>query len=271
LPHISFSELKTWDECPFKRKLVYQDKIKLFTANEYTIFGTSVHETCEKSLLKEIREEECGEYFQRSFKNAIEEATVQASNSRIITEETSKEENKSPFNETLVSQMLDQGKAIFAELFPAIKKYMGEYEVISSEEDLMELIQEDYNFKGFIDLVLKTSDGKYHIIDFKTCSWGWDIQKKSAPMTTYQLTYYKQFFAKKHNIPLEDIETHFCLLKRTAKKNRVEFFRVSSGKKKIENANNLLTKAICSIKNNKHIKNRLSCKGCEFYKTQHCT
>ena len=75
----------------------------------------------------------------------------------------------------------------------------------------------------------------------------------------------------KHNIPLDNIETHFCLLKRTAKKNKVEFVKVSSGKKKIENANNLLTKAICSIKDSKHIKNRLSCKGCEFYKTEHCT
>lgn len=271
MAHISFSELKTWNDCPFKRKLIYQDKIKVFTANEYTIFGTSVHETCEKSLLKEIREEECGDYFQRSFKNAIEEATTQASNARIITEEASKEENKSPFNETLVSQMVEQGKAIFEELFPAIKSYLGEYEVVSSEEDLMLPIVDDYNFKGFIDLVLKTPDGKYHIIDFKTCSWGWDMEKKSSPMTTYQLTYYKEFFAKKHNISLDDIETHFCLLKRTAKKNRVEFFRVSSGKKKIENANNLLTKAICSIKDSKHIKNRLSCKGCEFYKTEYCT
>ena len=32
-------------------------------------------------------------------------------------------------------------------------------------------------FKGFIDLVVKTPDGKYHIIDWKTCSWGWDAQR----------------------------------------------------------------------------------------------
>lgn len=258
MPHISFSELKTWDECPFKRKLIYQDKIKVFSSNEYTIFGTSVHETCEKSLLKEIKEEQCGDYFETNFKAAIEEAKVQTS-----------------INETLVSQMVTQGKAIFEDLFPAIKDYLGEYEVISSEEDLMQpissVLPDEYNFKGFIDLVLKTPDGKYHIIDFKTCSWGWDIQKKTAPMTTYQLTYYKDFFSQKHNIPLANIETHFCLLKRTSKKNKVEFFKVSSGKKKIENANNLLTKAIFSIKSNKHLKNRLSCKGCEFYKTPHCT
>ena len=254
MSHISFSELKTWNDCPYKRKLIYEDKIKVFIANEYTIFGTSIHKTCEKSLLKEIKEEECGDYFEANFKSAIEEAKVQTS-----------------FNQDLVQDMVVQGKAIFEDLFQSIKEYLGEYEVVSSEEELMQLYSDDYNFKGFIDLVVKTTDGKYHVIDFKTCSWGWDIEKKTSPMTTYQLTYYKEFYAQKHNLPLEQIETHFCLLKRTAKKNRVEFFKVSSGKKKIENANNLLTKAICSIKDSKHIKNRLSCKGCEFYKTEHCT
>jgi hypothetical protein len=89
-------------------------------------------------------------------------------------------------------------------------------------------------------------------------------------MVTYQLTYYKHFYAQKFNIDPKMIETHFALLKRTAKKNRVEFFRVSSGSKKIENANILLTKAIIAIKNGKYIKNRLSCNNCDFYKTDLC-
>jgi hypothetical protein len=41
-------------------------------------------------------------------------------------------------------------------------------------------------------------------------------------------------------------------------------------RKKIENANLLLTKAIKAIKSNKYIKNRLSCSGCDFYKTDLC-
>jgi len=92
-------------------------------------------------------------------------------------------------------------------------------------------------------------------------------------MTTYQLTLYKYYFAKKHNIELSNIETHFALLKRTAKKNKVEIFRVTSGKKKTENAINLLRKAIYNIKHENRIKNRLSCTqgyGCEFYKTEYC-
>ena len=34
--HISFSELKMWNECPYKRKLVYQDKLKGFQGNIFT-------------------------------------------------------------------------------------------------------------------------------------------------------------------------------------------------------------------------------------------
>ena len=46
--HISYSEIKVWDECPYKHKLVYIDEVKKFLGNEHTAFGTAVHEVCEK-------------------------------------------------------------------------------------------------------------------------------------------------------------------------------------------------------------------------------
>ena len=129
----------------------------------------------------------------------------------------------------------------------------------------------DLKFKGFIDLVVKTKDGKYHILDWKTTSWGWDSRRKADKITNYQLTLYKVFWAKKHGIPLDMVETHFGLLKRTAKKNNTEIFRVTSGPTKLKNALTFLEKAVINIKRKLVIKNRLSCKGCAFYKTVHCT
>ena len=175
--------------------------------------------------------------------------------------------------------MKEQGESILPEIIPALKDYFGDYEVLSVEERLYEPIREyvdqEAKFKGFIDLVLKTSDGKIHVIDWKTCSWGWDSKKKADPMVTYQLTFYKHYYAKKHNIEPDNIETYFALLKRTAKKNKVEIFRVTSGPKRTQNAINLLTRALKNISGNVCVKNRLSCKGrygyCEFYKTEHCT
>ena len=177
-------------------------------------------------------------------------------------------------NENLVNSMREQGNVLIPEIFPAMEDYFEDYEVVSTEEKLYELMDDvapgEYNFKGFIDLVVRTNDGKYHIIDWKTCSWGWDARKKAEKMVTYQLTLYKHYFAKKHNIDPKNIETHFALLKRTAKNNRVEIFRVTSGPKKTENALNLLKKALYNITASRHLKNRLSCSKCEFCKTKHC-
>ena len=99
---------------------------------------------------------------------------------------------------------------------------------------------------------------------------GWDMERKSDRITTYQLTLYKKFFCQKHNIDPKNVETHFALLKRTAKTNHVEIFRVTSGPTKTKNANDLLLKAISNISKQIKFKNRLSCGKCEFRKTEHC-
>ena len=155
----------------------------------------------------------------------------------------------------------------------SLQNYFGNYTIFSIEELIFEKIDyfdTDFKFKGFIDLVIKTDDGKYHIIDWKTCSWGWRAQKKSDPMVVYQLSLYKKFFSDKHNIPFDNIETHFILLKRTAKKDNVEVFRVSNKKKRVANALNSLEVAIVNIKAKNFVKNKLSCKYCEFKNTKHC-
>ena len=253
MSHVSFSELKNWSKCAFYHKLINIDKIKLFKGNEYTAFGNAIHSVCEKKLLKEQMNDE--EFFVSSFAD-----TIAALDSDVVVDRR------------LVDQMVGQGKAILPEIENALVEFFGyDYEVISTEEQLMVPIQgTGYNFKGYIDAVIKTPDGKYHIVDWKSCSWGWDMRKRADPMITYQLTLYKQYFALKHNIEPDKIETYFGLLKRTAKKNRVEIFRVTSGKRKMLNAHTLLMKSIANIKKGTCIKNKLSCSRCEFYKTEHC-
>ena len=168
-----------------------------------------------------------------------------------------------------------QGRKLSTEAIPGLKREFGEFELLSTEEKLYEPITEytdkEYNFKGFIDVVLKQPDGRICIIDWKTCSWGWNARRKAEPITNYQLTLYKHFYCQKHNIDPKNVDTYFALLKRTAKSNNVEIFKVTSGEKKIKNSLNLLTKALYNIDNKRFIKNRLSCKYCEFYNTEYCT
>lgn len=256
MSHISFSALKNWNQCPYYYKITYVDKIKGFVGNHYTAFGTALHEVCEKNA-EDDNLQGLEDIFEKAFLRELKE----------LPEDVRKEIKLND-----VQQMREQGKRLAVVAIPALKSHFGNFEVVSTEEDIYESIEnfEDYNFKGFIDLVIKTDDGKVHIIDWKTCSWGWNSQKKSDPMTTYQLTYYKHFYNQKHNIPLDDIETHFALLKRTAKKDLVEIFRVTSGKRKMNNAMELLEKALYNIQSGKFIKNKLACSKCEFKNTEHC-
>jgi hypothetical protein len=255
MPHISYSEIKDWAFCAFYHKLTRIDKIDGFKGNAFTAFGTALHSVCEKKLLKEEVDEE---FFIREFEQCIEKLPDDVE-----------------VDETLVADMKNQGKLIMPEIQDALNDYFEEYEVLAVEMPLMETIEEgkEYKFKGFIDAVVSTPDGKIHIFDWKTCSWGWDSRKRSDKLINYQLTLYKHFFAQKMNVDVKDIETHFALLKRTAKKNRVEFFRVTSGPRKTQNALKLMNTALYNIQNKRYIKNRLSCTngyGCKFYKTEHC-
>ncbi len=65
--HISFSELKTWAECPFKHRLVYIDKIKGFTGNAFTAYGTAIHSVCEHIAKGELDPIDYDEHFDLAF------------------------------------------------------------------------------------------------------------------------------------------------------------------------------------------------------------
>jgi hypothetical protein len=253
---ISYSELKIWAECSHKHKLVYLDQIKKFQGNEYTAFGTAVHHVCENLVVDNSKTNQGKLIFQKKF-----------------LEELMKLPESHSLNKKLISDMRKQGDMMIEHILPGLKDYFPQYEVVSVEEAIYQPItnfETDYSFKGFIDLILKTPDGKHHVIDWKTCSWGWDMKKRSDKLVTYQLTLYKNFYSLKYNIDVNDIETHFALLKRTNKKEKVEIFRVTSGAKKMNNALDLLQRAISNIEKKNSFKNRMSCKYCEFYKTEHC-
>ena len=253
---ISYSELKNWKECPYRHKLIYIDELPRFQGNEFTAFGTAIHKACEVGIISDNNN--LNTIFQSSFEEEIQR--LKSINIKL--------------DENLIQEMIGQSKPICENVIPSIKSHFKKFQVISVEEEILEEIKEfnsyGKKFKGFIDLVIRTDDGKYHIIDWKTCSWGWSSHKKSDSLTNYQLTYYKNYFAKKHKIDPKLIETYFVLLKRTAKKENVEILRVLSGPKKVQNSLNLLENAVINIERKNYVKNRLSCKYCDFYKTESC-
>lgn len=274
--HISYSEWKNWHICPYYHKLTYLDKLTHFEGNIFTAFGKALHNVCEDSFnlggeypSQEVLDEQFKKYFVKELKSLP------------------KEEQTRAVSHFKLQEWKTHGLEILRELYNSMTDAFGvlgdDWVVLTAEERLYVPITEftaaDKKFKGFIDLVIATKDGKIHLIDWKTCSWGWDAKKKNNKVLAYQLVFYKHFYAKKHpEVAVEDIETHFVLMKRTAKPGRkIEFVRITSGKKRIENALNTLLKALHNIEEKKYVKNRLACTkcpdrfgACEFYRTEHC-
>ena len=142
MAHISFSEAKNWNFCPFYHKLMNLDKVKGFQGNAFTAFGNAMHDTCEKMLTEGLDDKKS--FFQLKFKEILDNLP----------------ENVEKTGD-LVEKMKDQGPPILDEVLPALQDHFGEYEVVEAEEDVMEMIdffqpKEIEKFKGFIDLIIKT-------------------------------------------------------------------------------------------------------------------
>ena len=106
MPHISFSELKNWNTCPWYHKLVNIEKLKIFQGNAYTAFGTAMHTVCEEKLLNETINEV--ETFELAFLEELKKLPKE------VIEE---------LDHKLIESMRTAGKQISPKVIPALNKY----------------------------------------------------------------------------------------------------------------------------------------------------
>ena len=245
--NISYSAIKTFLECPYRYKLRYVDGFKNVESNIYLIFGTALHESCELKIQDDSVNEVL--IFENKFKEEYDKLAT-------------KDEDYDKF--------LEQGKKLAPIVLPELRKHFGNFKLVAAEQELTSDLEVSKNFKfiGYADLIIQTEDGKYHIIDYKTCSWGWDFKKKNDSLLAYQLAFYKNFFAKMKNISLTEVETHFVLLKRTARINQVEVVDVSCTHKRVSNAFKVLNNCVINVEKENFPKNKLSCEYCQYYKKE---
>jgi hypothetical protein len=267
LEHLSYSGIKDWDFCPFFFKLTRVDGIAGFEGNLHTAFGTAVHGVLEGTLLEDVLDVEEGKRFDKDAR--FKELFAHEISGLPEEEKLLIKNDKSTIK--LYKDMLSQGCLLSKEGIPALRREFGDFQLIETEDLLYESIGElhssgKFKFKGFVDLIIKTADGKYHVIDWKTTTWGWNQKRKSEPITTYQLTLYKHFACLKHGLDPENTETHFALLKRAPPKGKdaVEFLRVTSGPTKTKNALNLLKEAVYSVDKEIFVKKKVNCQQCKF-------
>ncbi len=201
--HISFSEFSMYNECPHKHLILKYLKLDEQAPSIHLFFGNAIHESIEVGIKNNLSKEQREKYFCDKFKKDMMDNMF----------------NSPQFSE--LENFTQQGKNILS--FIDIEKIFGQYKIVSVEEQLYETIYKKFKFKGFIDMVLYNEDkDRYLITDWKTSGEEWDVSKKKKDQTFLcQMRFYKFFWAKKNNIPLDKIDCRYIVLNRLKNKNDI--------------------------------------------------
>tara|TARA_Y100001963_G_scaffold68987_1_gene96113 strand:+ start:89 stop:952 length:864 start_codon:yes stop_codon:yes gene_type:complete len=229
---ISYSQLSTYNQCPWKWKLDYIDNLREFRGNIHTLFGTAMHEVMQT-------------YFE------------------VMYNVTAKKANELNLNEMLHNKMIEQFKLIKDDTgeYPATQEDMAEfyndgitildwfvkhrgdyfskkgYSLIGCEVPIEVGMEKNIKMVGYLDLVIKDElRDVIKIIDIKTSTMGWNKYMKADFNKTSQLVLYKEFYSKQYNHPVDKIDIEFFIVKRKLWENamfpqkRVQKFVPASGK-----------------------------------------
>jgi hypothetical protein len=266
--HISFSELKDWKECPYRHKLKHIDKIDVFEPSPYLDFGTTVHAGCE-SLLETKNVDRT---------NPLKEMKIAWSKNDFENPEWY-EAQPGWYKHEPVDEWCRWAENMWDEVIPFLDSEFPGWELHEAEESLYEPITgKNLNFKGFIDAVIKVPKKRgegfnYWIIDWKTAGpYGWRSDKKRDFKLQLQLILYKYHWSSKHSIPVEDIRCGFITLGRGAKKGKIcNLVTVSAGPKTLAKGAKVVSSMITTVRRKMYLKNRDSCKFCQYHNTTDCT
>jgi hypothetical protein len=256
-PHVSFSELKEWQDCSYRHKLRHIDKIDLFVPSPILDFGTAVHASCEDFL-----------------KTRVMNTDVAVN---LLIESFEKNKEIAEYKTELLDSFKREAIDILADIPQFLEDNFPSWETVDAEHALYEAIEKHPNhaFKGFIDGIIKTKgkrgEDQYWLLDWKTTAWGWTADKKSDHKIQQQLIFYKNFWSGKTNIDPRHVRCGFVLLKRSAKRgSHCELVKVSVGDVTSGRALKALNSMISSVRKGIALKNRDSCTYCQYKNTQHC-
>lgn len=274
-PHVSYSEVKTWKECPYRHKLSYIDKIDTSENSPYLDYGTLLHDQLEQYLntktmdLDKLEKDLRSAWIEKGF-DSKEFIQKQADHR--------KSNGWKPKPHVYIDEWVSWAKNSLEDMPAFLDSNFPNWKAISAEEQLYEdLPGKDLNFKGFIDAVIECDGPKGKrvrwIIDWKTANaGGWYKDKKRDFLTQAQISAYKLFWRKKNGLGPRDVKCGFVLLKRGAKKGKTcELLTVSSGPKMEERVEKLISSMISAVRKGLFLKNREACLFCDFKNTEHCT
>tara|TARA_R110000796_G_scaffold104011_10_gene213568 strand:- start:4272 stop:5243 length:972 start_codon:yes stop_codon:yes gene_type:complete len=246
--NISHSQMSIYNGCPRRWELQYKDKIKRFTSSIHTVFGTAIHETLQEYLSVMYNKSgviadriDLEDSFQSNFINEYQKQYKSNKSSHFSSAEEMRE-------------FFEDGVNILNWFKKRRSGYFNKrgYHLVGCEVPILiapNMAYPNVLYMGYLDVVIYHESTKtFKIIDIKTSTRGWRDQDKKNEDKQFQLLLYKQYFSEQYNIPLEDIDIEFFILKRKVldstddnvmsvyQTHRVQTFTPPSGKIKLNRA-----------------------------------
>ena len=278
---ISYSQFSTYLSCPKKWELQYKEKVPVSNVSINFSFGTAIHEVLQHYL---------DVLYNQSAPEA-DEIDLEAMFEEILSKEYKKsyEQNgKVHFSSPgELTEFYEDGIEIIRYFKDHRRDYFDKKDqyLVGCEIPIVIIPNTTYSnviYKGYLDVVMyDESTNIFRIIDLKTSTRGWTQDNKSDEAKQFQLIFYKKYFAEQYNVPEDNIEVEFIILKRKiyeskfeATQNRIQTFSPASGKIKTKRATTLLTSFIEDVfetngalkdKSYKAIPNKTKCKYCPYH------
>ena len=282
--NISYSQLSMYSQCPKKWALQYRDGHKVREQSIHMTFGTALHETLQMYL--DVMYNESGV--------AADKLDLEGDFETRLREEYSKAyktNNNSHFSDAVtLREFYSDGVEIINYLRKNRGKYFSkrgwwlvgcEVPIVIAPNPRLSRVK----YMGFLDVVMYNENtNKFIIIDIKTSTRGWNDKAKKDKSKQHQLVLYKKFFAQQYNVPIDDIDIEFFIVKRKLYESqdfvikRIQQFRPPSGKTSVNRATKSLNEFLdnCFTSEGYNEKDmpetpNNNCKWCPYFKTHLCS
>ena len=248
--NISYSQLSMFTQCPKKWSLQYRDGHKISEQSIHMTFGTALHEVLQHYLNKMY--ETSGAAADRIDIEELFEETLR----RCYAEDYKKNKNKHFSSPEELREFFDDGIAILQYFKKQKRGYFSKkgWWLVGCEIPIVIAPNIRYNnvkYMGYLDVVMyHEPSNTFKIIDIKTSTKGWNKYTKKDESKQFQLILYKYFFSKQYNIPIENIDIEFFIVRRKVylegdyPQKRIQTHVPASGKVKINKATNNLNEFI---------------------------
>ena len=234
--NISYTQLSAWMECPRRWKEQYIDKIKQ-PPSIHLSFGTAMHETLQEYMelmynkgQQQADEFDAHKHFQAGFM-LLYKADVEKLGENFATKEE-------------LIEFTNDGLEIIDFFLRHRQEHFQKHgwKLLGIEMPILISPHEDYPnvlLMGKLDLVMFNEATHQVVIwDIKTSTRGWGKYDKQNKLKTSQMVMYKRYFSEQYNVPVENIDVRYFIVKRkipdnpkyAIMKSRIQKFEPSSGK-----------------------------------------